>query len=233
MNVRILPFLLSLLSAGVLAEEGSPRPNILFFYADDLGYGDLACYGSEVAKTPRLDQLAKQGTRYKKFYVSHCVCSPTRASAITGHFPGRHRIHGHLSFFESNRKRGMPDWLDVKAPSLPRALQAAGYRTAMIGKWHLGGGSGGRFQIRDLKNPNGFPSLEGRKIGINHPDAPAVKDYGFDHARTSVGNGRTWKYAKPYPEPHEIYTYMDQEWVRWSSRAIADETMRLIVTTVM
>ena len=60
--------------------EKAPRPNIVFFYADDLGYGDLACYGSDVAQTPRLDRLAAEGSRFTQFYVSHCVCSPTRAS---------------------------------------------------------------------------------------------------------------------------------------------------------
>lgn len=217
-----------LLTAFTLAAAAPSRPNILFILADDLGYGDLASYGSKVAKTPRLDQLASEGTRFTQFYVSHCVCSPTRASAITGHFPGRHRIYGHIAFFTYNQRRGMPDWLDVKAPSLPRALQAAGYRTAMFGKWHLGGGSGRQFQAKDLKTPDRLPSLEGRKIVINHPDAPAVTRYGFDHARTSYGNSPTWRHAEPWPEPHEIYPYADPEWNSWSSRAIADETIAFL-----
>lgn len=209
------------------ARAEPPRPNIVFFYADDLGFGDLACYGSDVARTPRIDGLAKAGTRFTQFYVSHCVCSPTRASAITGHFPGRHRIYGHLSFFKTNRARGMPDWLDVRAPSFPRALQQAGYRTAMIGKWHLGGGSGRTFLIGDLKTPN--IDTSGRtEIVINHPDAPPVVKYGFHYSRTKVGNGPTWKDAKPWPEPHDVYTYMSREWLTWSSRAIADDTIRFL-----
>ena len=206
-------------------EDQTPRPNIVFFYADDLGYGDLACNGSPVAQTPRLDGLARQGTRFMQFYVSHCVCSPTRASAITGHFPSRHRIYGHLAFFKSNRRRKMPDWLDVHAPSFPRALQQAGYRTAMIGKWHLGGGSGRDFQIEDLRDPDRKRSAAPRKIVINHPDAPPVAQYGFGHVRTTFGNSPTWKRAKPWPEPHEIYPYVSKEWSTWSSRAIADETI--------
>lgn len=207
--------------------DSPPRPNVVFFYADDLGFGDLACYGSDVAQTPRLDQLASEGTRFTQFYVSHCVCSPTRASAITGQFPGRHAIYGHLSHFASNRKRKMPNWLDVEAPSLPRSLQAAGYRTAMIGKWHLGGGSGRTFQVSDLKTPD--IDTSGRtKIVINHPDAPQVTEYGFHHVRTSIGNGPTWKHLQPWPEPHEIYTYMDQEWLTFSSKAIADDTLAFL-----
>ncbi len=210
---------------GAIAEPS--QPNIVFFYADDLGFGDLACYGSEVAQSPRLDQLASEGTRFTQFYVSHCVCSPTRSSAITGQFPGRHRIYGHLSFFKANRARHMPDWLDVAAPSFPRALQRAGYRTAMIGKWHLGGGSGRTFQISDLKNP-GVDTSGRTEIVINHPDAPPVTDYGFHYARTTVGNGPTWKDLKPWPQAHDVYPYMSQDWLTWSSKAIADDAIRVL-----
>jgi len=208
------------LAAFLLVVSGTPsragnarsqRPNVVFLYADDLGYGDLACYDSPVAQTPRLDRLARDGTRFMQFYVSNCVCSPTRASAITGHFPSRHRIFSHIAFFEMNRERNMPDWLDVTAPSLPRGLQRAGYRTAMIGKWHLGGGSGRKWRSD--------------RVVINHPDAPAVSRYGFDHVRATFGNSPTWKDAKPWPEPHEIYPYADDGWTTWSSRAIADETI--------
>ncbi len=204
-----------------------PRPNIVFFYADDLGFGDLACYGSSEAQSPTLDRLASEGTRFTQFYVSHCVCSPTRASAITGHFPGRHRIYGHLSFFTANRARHMPDWLDVNAPSFPRALQDAGYRTAMIGKWHLGGGSGRTFQIADLKNP-GVDTSGRTEIVINHPDAPPVVDYGFHYSRTTIGNGPTWKDLQPWPQAHDVYPYMSQDWLTWSSQAIADDTIRVL-----
>ncbi len=216
---------LALCARSSVAADRAARPNIVFLYADDLGYGDLACYGSPVAETPRLDALARQGTRFTQFYVSHCVCSPTRASAITGHFPSRHRIYGHLAFFTYNQRRKMPNWLDVAAPSFPRALQKAGYRTAMIGKWHLGGGSGRTLQIEDLTDPEGKLPRKPRKVVINHPDAPPVAQYGFDHVRTMFGNSRTWKKAKPWPEPHEVYPYASKEWSTWSSRAIADETI--------
>ena len=219
-------FLLLLIqSASLQAQENSSPPNIVFFYADDLGYGDLACYGSPVAQTPTLDQLAEEGTRFTQFYVSHCVCSPTRASAITGHFPNRHRIYGHLAFFTQNQKRYMPHWLDVRAPSFPRALQSAGYRTAMIGKWHLGGGSGRTFQMADLRPELQTDPPQPRSIVINHPDAPPVSEYGFDHTRTMFGNSPTWKDAQPWPEPHGTYPYVSKPWSTWSSKAIADETI--------
>lgn len=192
------------------AAERPPRPNIVFFYTDDLGWGDLGCYGHPRTKTPNLDLLAKDGTRFTQFYVSHCVCSPTRASIITGQYPSHWRIYGHLSALEANTARGMPHWLDPKAPSMPRAMQQAGYRTAHFGKWHLGGGSG---------------SLKDGKLFVNHPDAPPVASYGFDVVRATFGNGPTWKQAKPVDRPHEIYPYSEPEWQTWSSRAIADSTI--------
>lgn len=198
---------------GTTSAAAPPRPNILFLYADDLGYGDLHCYGHPRAVTPRLDRLAAEGTRYTQFYVSHCVCSPTRASAITGQYPSRHRIFAHLAQLEANTTRNMPHWLDVAAPSYPRAMQKAGYRTAHFGKWHLGGGSGA---YRD------------GKLYINHPDAPPVSAYGFDVVRATYGNSPTWREAEPVNAPHEIYPYNDEGWCTWSSRAIGASTIEFL-----
>lgn len=210
-----LPFSIVILAAlgGTSSADVPPRPNILFLYADDLGYGDLHCYGHPRAITPRLDRLAAEGTRYTQFYVSHCVCSPTRASAITGQYPSRHRIFAHIAQLENNTARNMPHWLDVAAPSYPRALQKSGYRTAHFGKWHLGGGSGA---YRD------------GKLYINHPDAPPVSAYGFDVVRATYGNSPTWREAEPVDAPHEIYPYNDKGWCTWSSRAIGDSTIEFL-----
>lgn len=209
----LVPLVMLTALVGTTLADAPPQPNILFLYADDLGYGDLHCYGHPRAVTPRLDRLAAEGTRYTQFYVSHCVCSPTRASAITGQFPSRHRIFAHLAQLEANTTRNMPHWLDVAAPSYPRALQKAGYRTAHFGKWHLGGGSGA---YRD------------GKLYINHPDAPPVSAYGFDVVRATFGNSPTWRAAEPVDAPHEIYPYKDEPWFTWSSRAISDSTIEFL-----
>ncbi|HUG94297.1 MAG TPA: sulfatase-like hydrolase/transferase, partial [Planctomycetaceae bacterium] len=74
--------------------SAADRPNIIFILADDLGWGDLGCYGHPHLRTPNLDRLARQGTRFTGFYVNGSVCSPTRAAFMTGHFPARHSIHG-------------------------------------------------------------------------------------------------------------------------------------------
>lgn len=115
----------------------SQPPNIVFIFADDWGWGDLGIHGSEVYKTPKIDQLASQGTEFYNFSVNSPVCSPSRAAAMTGHFPERYRIDQHFAGVEHQVKANMPDWLDPSAPMLPRILQGAGYATGHFGKWHL------------------------------------------------------------------------------------------------
>ena len=113
------------------------RPNIIFIFADDWGWGDLGCHGHPYLKTPNIDRLAKEGTDFHRFTVASGVCSPSRTAVMTGHFPARYNVDGHFAWVPSNQKRNMPDWLDTAAPSMPRFLQQSGYATAHYGKWHL------------------------------------------------------------------------------------------------
>ena len=94
------------------ATRRAERPNIVFIFADDWGWGDLGCHGHPYLKTPNIDGLAAEGTEFYQFTVASGVCSPSRAAVLTGHFPARHGIHGHFATVESHVKRGMPDWLD-------------------------------------------------------------------------------------------------------------------------
>src|SRR5215218_1213056 len=125
------------------------RPHVVFVLADDLGPGDLGCYGGTLTRTPRIDQLAKEGTRFTQYYSASPICSPSRAALVTGMFPARWRITSFLQTRAGNRGCEQADYLDPKAPSLPRQLKQAGYATAHFGKWHLGGG-------RDVVDPPGF-----------------------------------------------------------------------------
>lgn len=116
------------------------RPNIIVILADDMGIGDLGCYGGKQAPTPRIDRLAAEGARFTQYYSVSPICSPSRAGMITGMYPARWRITSFLQTRAGNAGCEMADFLDPQAPSLPRALQAVGYKTAHFGKWHLGGG---------------------------------------------------------------------------------------------
>jgi N-acetylgalactosamine-6-sulfatase len=119
------------------ADAQHTHPNIVFIFADDWGWGDLGCHGHPYLKTPNLDRLASQGTDFQQFNVLNPVCSPSRSAVMNGMYPARFSVHQHFATPAQNHERGMPDWLDPKAPSLPRFLKQAGYRTAHFGKWHL------------------------------------------------------------------------------------------------
>lgn len=140
MRFRFARFLLIFCSAWwtfgkSLADDS--RPNILFIFADDWGWGDLSCHGHPYVRTPNIDRLAREGTDFQRFTVASGVCSPSRAALMTGHFPARYNIDGHFAWVPSNAKRNMPDWLDPGCVTLPRLLQQGGYATAHFGKWHL------------------------------------------------------------------------------------------------
>jgi arylsulfatase A-like enzyme len=123
---------MSLLGTGFCrAAEQLPwpqKPNIIFILADDLGYGDLGCYGQKRVRTPNLDKMAKEGLRYTSFYSGSTVCAPSRCSLMTGMHMGNARIRGN---------GGGP--LKAEDRTVAEVLKGAGYSTAMIGKWGLGG----------------------------------------------------------------------------------------------
>ena len=123
--------------SSLTAATPPPRPNIVFIFADDWGWGDLSSHGHPWLKTPYLDRLAREGTDFHQFNVLNPVCSPSRTAAMTGMFPSRFGISQHFAAPAQNLARNMPDWLDVRAPSIARFFQQAGYRTAHFGKWHL------------------------------------------------------------------------------------------------
>ena len=133
---HVLTFLAALLLAPLAAKAAS-KPNIVFIFADDWGWGDLSCHGHPYVRTPNIDRLAKEGTDFTRFTVASGVCSPSRTAVMTGHFPARYNIDGHFAWVKNNAQRNMPDWLDPNTPTLPKMLQSAGYATAHFGKWHL------------------------------------------------------------------------------------------------
>jgi arylsulfatase A-like enzyme len=133
------PVLISLIVVLLLiyhADGLAQRPNIIYIMTDDMGYGDLSCYGQEKYKTPNLDKLASQGVRFINAYAAAPVCTPTRAAFMTGRYPARTPV----GLMEPLRtpKLDSAYGLTNEMPSLAALMKKGGYQTGLIGKWHLG-----------------------------------------------------------------------------------------------
>ena len=117
--------------------EAQSKPNFVVIFVDDLGYGDLGCFGSKIHRTPHVDQMAKEGMKFTSFYVTSGVCTPSRASLLTGCYPRRVDMHvdakDRLVLFPLAKKG-----LNPKEITIAEILKEQGYQTACIGKWHLG-----------------------------------------------------------------------------------------------
>lgn len=130
-------------------------PNIIIVLTDDMGYGDIGTYGGKFIPTPNIDRMAEEGLKFDRYYSASPISSAARCGLITGMHPGKWHITSYLQTRAGNKSAEMADYLDPEAPTLPKAMQSAGYKTGHFGKWHLGGG-------RDVT------------------DAPPFKLYGYD-----------------------------------------------------
>ncbi|MFM1768197.1 MAG: Arylsulfatase [Verrucomicrobiota bacterium] len=210
MSLRLRLLLLLLLAAlgGSAAPAPERPPNIVFFLADDLGQRDLGAYGSTFHETPNLDRLAQEGARFTDAYAACPVCSPTRASILTGQWPQRTGITDYIGAplqpgqWKRNTKllpAPYTDRLALDAPTLAKALKAAGYATFFAGKWHLGpegwwpenqgfdlnrGGidRGGPYGGNKYFSPYGNPRLADGPAGEHLPDRLAAETAGFIEA---------------------------------------------------
>jgi arylsulfatase A-like enzyme len=157
---------------GALAAErrtaAQERPNVLFILADDLGYGDLSCYGRPDYETPVLDRLASQGMKFTSAYAAAPVCTPTRCALITGRYPQRLEV----GLQEPLTVRSPPVGLPAGHPTVAALMRDAGYETALIGKWHLG------WRPEFHPNRHGYDEFFGNLSGALDYFTHVAADYG-------------------------------------------------------
>ena len=126
---------------GSACKEEKAPPNIIFILADDLGTPQIGCYGTSFYETPHIDNLAKEGMRFTNAYAAASICSPTRASIMTGKYPARLHLTNYIP--GTNNKAfplSQPDWqkfLPLEEVTFAELLREKGYRTSIFGKWHL------------------------------------------------------------------------------------------------
>lgn len=164
-----IPLAICLCSSLEATETPTPRqPNLVVIYADDLGYGDTGAYGNTIHRTPHIDQLAAQGALLTDFYMTSPVCTPSRVALLTGRHPAR---VGFSTLLWPTSEGGLPQ----TERTLAEILREAGYRTALIGKWHLG-----HSEARYLPRAHGFEEFYGmpypNDMGPGHPQEAARND---------------------------------------------------------
>lgn len=185
MNTRLAVIVAAVaaIAVPVLSSAEESKPNFIVILTDDLGYGDFACYGASDIKTPNIDRMADEGTKFESFYVSS-VCSPTRASLLTGCYPQRVGIGG--VHFPRNAGNG----LDPSEITIAELMKEQGYATALIGKWHVG-------YLLDRTPPaQGFDywygTIASNNTGMDFSRYPVAKNCVFREGVTAndVANGK-------------------------------------------
>ncbi|WP_395742150.1 sulfatase [Prosthecobacter sp.] len=153
MKSALLGLALGLLSLSPALRAAAPPTNVVIIFADDLGYGDLGCYGSPTIRTPNLDRMAAEGLRFTDFYVAAEVCTPSRAALLTGRYPIRSGMCGSRRVLFPNSEGGLPR----EEVTIADALREKGYATTQIGKWHLGIHEGSRPMDQGFEHQYGLP----------------------------------------------------------------------------
>ncbi|WP_083422202.1 arylsulfatase [Arsenicibacter rosenii] len=193
LNVILFTGLTMLLAAYTLPVPKARQPNIIYIYADDLGYGELGCYGQQKIRTPHLDQLAREGMRFTQHYSSMPVCAPARCMLLTGKHAGHAYIRGNYEmggFADSLEGGQMP--LYPGAFTIGRMLQQNGYKTACIGKWGMG-----------MANTTGNPNDQGFDYFYGYLDQKQAHNHYPTHLWE---NGKPVKLNNPFIDVHQKLT---------------------------
>src|SRR6185369_5432652 len=197
--IRLLILLILPLVPQLTAAE-SAKPNIIIILADDLGYGDLGCYGSPSIHTPNLDRMAAEGMRFTEFYSAAEVCTPSRAALLTGRYPIRSGMaHDQFRVIRANSTGGLPD----SEITIPQVLKTRGYATGCIGKWHLGNWA---------SNPAYHPRRHGFDFyfGLPHSNDMNPSTNAPKRATASVDQRAEWWNAPLYRNEELIERPADQ-----------------------
>ena len=182
------------------ATHSAAKPNIIVILVDDLGYSDLSSFGGKDIHTPSIDRLMKAGLRFNQFYSNCTVCTPTRASLLTGRYPDMVGAPGVIRQWSQN------NWghFAPTGPTLPELLRKAGYHTGMVGKWHLG------FESPNIPNDRGFDFFHGFL-------ADMMDDY-WTHLRGGVNWMRlNKKEISPKGHATEVFTQWAIDYVKKQS----------------
>ena len=176
----------SIFLAGTASGAPSPaKPNIVLILADDLGWTDLGCFGSEYYETPHIDRLAREGMKFTQAYSACTVCSPTRAALLTGKYPARLHITDWIPGLPpENPKLLVPDWtkyLPLEEITIANVLHSSGYATASMGKWHLGG-------------PEYYPDKHGFDLNIAGTAAANPSSYFAPYKIATLAEGPEGEY---------------------------------------
>jgi len=175
-------------SAGAAGEGAARRPNVLLVLTDDQGSIDAGCYGAQDLATPSIDGLARRGVRFTQFYSAAPVCAPSRAAVLTGRYPQRAGVPGNVSSTKGDP--GMP----AEQVTVAEMLQAAGYATAHVGKWHLG------YTPQTMPNAQGF-------------------DFSFGHMGGCIDNHSHFFYWRG-PNTHDLW--LNGQEVHYGGRFFAE-----------
>lgn len=189
--VKKIAWILTVLIFFQACKQEPQKPNFVFFLVDDLGYSDVGCYGSAYYETPNIDRIASEGMKFTQAYAGSTICSPTRASILTGKYAARLHVTAPIPIISHKRQAAAgnitplkdPDYcmnLPLEEVTIAEALKPAGYATASIGKWHV------------CDDPEYFPEYQGFDLNVAGDGHGATKNYFYPYYNR-------WRMTKGYP----------------------------------